>query len=120
MPLMTIVEAYIVVALRHALAEELEDSTYVATIPELPGLIAYGADVHECACELYRLVGEVVKTWLVSGYHVPVIDGVDLNSEKAQILASYHLHHATTRVDDSLYGDEDALEAAFEARRKSS
>jgi predicted RNase H-like HicB family nuclease len=79
MPLLTIVEAYIFAALHRAVSETLEDGTLVATIPELPGIITYGADAHECARELYRLVEDTVRTWLASGYAVPVIDGIDLN-----------------------------------------
>ncbi len=52
MPVVTIVEHYIFAALSHARTDALEDGTLVATIPELPGVITYGADVHECAREL--------------------------------------------------------------------
>jgi hypothetical protein len=118
MPVVTIVQAYIFAALEHAVGEMLEDDTLVATIPELPGVIAYGTDVHECSRELYRLVEDTVRTWLTSGCAVPVIDDIDLNSKKGQILASYHPRLEKPRLQGESYEDEDELEAAFEARRK--
>lgn len=118
LPVITIVEAYIFAALRHALADTFEDGTLVATIPELPGVIAYGADTHECARELYCLIEETVRTWLANGYLIPVINEIDLNSDKSQILASYHPRPEIIRPTSELYEDEVELDRAFEARRK--
>jgi predicted RNase H-like HicB family nuclease len=118
MPLITIVESYIFAALERALADSLEDGTVVATIPDFPGVIAYGADTHECARELYRLVEDTVRAWLANGYHVPILDGIDLNSAKGQVLASYHQHPESARPQGDFYEDEHALERACEARRK--
>ncbi len=117
-PVITIVEAYIFAALGHALADTLEDGTLVATIPELPGVIAYGADTHECARELYCLIEDTVRTWLANGYLVPVIDGIDLNSDRSQVLASYHPCPEILEPNGEFYEDEVALDRAFEARRK--
>ncbi|MDQ2742057.1 MAG: hypothetical protein M3Z66_07130 [Chloroflexota bacterium] len=117
-PVITIVEAYIFAALRHALAEALEDGTLVATIPELPGVIVYGADTHECARELYCLIEETVRTWLANGYLMPVIDGIDLNLDRSQVLASYHPRAESLEASGEFYDDEVALDRAFEARRK--
>jgi predicted RNase H-like HicB family nuclease len=90
MSLTTIVEDYVVAALRHAVPETDEDGTFGAWIPEIPGLVAFGADVHECARNLYGLLEEWVRERLVVGDEMPVIDGIDLNSEAGQTRASYH------------------------------
>src|SRR5947209_6068691 len=60
MSVVTIVEAYIFAALKRAVTEGLEDGTIVATIPELPGIIAYGSDVHECSRKLYDMIEGMV------------------------------------------------------------
>ena len=88
MQLITIVEGYIYAALQHAEVERMEDGTLVATVPELPGIIAFGADQHECSKELYRLIEESLRIWLRKGYDAPVIDGIDLSSEKTHISSS--------------------------------
>jgi len=118
MPVITIVEAYIFAALGHAPAEALEDGTLVATVPELPGVIAYGVDTHECARELYCLIEDTVRTWLANGYLVPVIDEIDLNSDRSQILASYHPRPEIPQRSGEFYEDEVELDRAFGARRK--
>ncbi len=118
MPVITIVEAYIFAALGHALVDSLEDGTLVATIPELPGVIAYSADTHECARELYCLLEDTVRTWLANGYLVPIIDEIDLNLDKSQVLASYHSRPEVLQPSGEFYEDEVELDRAFEARRK--
>lgn len=118
MPIITIVEEYIIAALRSAAVEPLEDGTLVATVPKLPGIVVYGVDTHECARELYRLIEDTVRVWLVSGHDVPGIDWVGLSSEKGQIPASYHSYPELSGSEGVLYEDADELERAFEARRK--
>ena len=118
MPVTTIVETYIFPALKCAMADTLEDGTLVATIPELPGVIAYGADTHECARGLYRLIEDTVRTWIANGCHVPVIDEIDLNANKSEVLASYHPHPESPQPSGEFYEDEGELERALEARRK--
>lgn len=113
MPLLTIVQHYIFAALMQAVAEEQGDGTVVATVPVFPGLVAYGRDSHECASECYRLIEETVRNWLKAGYELPVIDGIDLNSEKGKVLASYHQQPSSAETE-TYYDDEDALTAAFE------
>lgn len=114
MPLLTIVEHYIFAALNQAVAEEQEDGTVVATVAALPGLIAYGRNTHECAAECFRLIEQTVKNWLEAGYEIPTIGGIDLNSERGQVLASYHEHSASHDEPDPFY-DEEAFDAALEA-----
>jgi len=116
MSIVTIVENYIFALLKRAEAETIADGTLVATVPELAGLIAYGGDIHECSRELYRLIEETVRTWLASGYVLPVIDGIDLNSEKGRLLSTYHTRRETSPLRGDFYEDEAQLEAAFKAR----
>ena len=114
MSLTTIVEDYVVAALRHAVPETDEDGTVGAWIPEIPGLVAFGADVHECARNLYGLLEEWVRERLVVGDEMPVIDGIDLNSGAGQTLASYH--HDSVTSDPAragVFADDAALEEAF-------
>lgn len=113
MPVITIVEDYIFTALRHAVRQDLEDDTVVGTIPQFPGLIAYGSDVHECGRELYRLLEGTIRVWLARNYTIPVIEGIDLNAQKSHILATYHRPMTEDGEPGEFYEDEEALERAF-------
>ena len=113
MTVITVVEDYIFAALRQAIRHDLEDGTVAGTIPQFPGLIAYGADVHECSRELYRLLEETVRVWLTKGYTVPIIEDIDLNSAKAQVLATYHVSPREDEAGGEFYEDEETLERAF-------
>jgi hypothetical protein len=115
--LLTIVEHYITAAMNRAVPERLEDGTVAATVPECPGVIAFGADNHACATELYARLEDCVKVSLAAGQVLPVIDGIDLNTEAGQILAPYH-DHEPVPSQWKFYADEDELEAAFEARSR--
>ena len=113
MPLLTVVEHYATAALGHAIPEDLEDGGVGATIPGFPGIIAMGADNHECAMVLYALVIEWVKVSLASGRQLPVIDGIDLNTESSHILATYHEGNMS-RVRGRFFEDDAAFEAALD------
>ncbi|MGD9894355.1 MAG: type II toxin-antitoxin system HicB family antitoxin [Dehalococcoidia bacterium] len=117
MPLLTVVEHYVAAAMKRAETEQLEDGTIAATVPGCPGIVAFGADSHECAIELYARLEEWVKVSLMARHPLPVIDGIDLNVEANQILATYD-NGATSSEDNEFYIDEQALEAAFDRRRK--
>jgi hypothetical protein len=90
MGLITIVEDYVSAAMKRAGVEELEDGTLVAWVPGLEGIIVTGADRHECAEGLFDRLEDWVKVGLTRGIELPVIDGIDLNTERARALASYH------------------------------
>ena len=90
MPLLTIVEAWTLAALQTATGERLEDGTFVASVPGLEGVIATGADVHECLRSLYERLDDYVRVGLANGLRIPAIGGVDLNTDAARILATYH------------------------------
>ncbi len=53
---------------------------------------------------------------MANGYDFPVIDGIDLNSDKSQVLASYHAQSEATPLGGEFYENERELERAFEAR----
>ena len=90
MDLITIVEDYVNAAMRQASLEVLEDGSLVAWVPGLEGVVATGADRHECAEGLYRRLEEWVKVGLARGIRLPVFDGIDLNSDVSRTLATYH------------------------------
>jgi hypothetical protein len=113
--LLTIVEHFVMAAMKRAVPEQLEDGTIAATIPECPGVVAFGADRHECATELYARLEDWVKVSLAGGLGLPVIDGIDLNTEAGQILATYHAGDGSS-IGDEFYASAEELEAAFEER----
>jgi hypothetical protein len=88
----TIVEHYVFSALRYAQVEEQTEVVLGAFVPQFPGLVAFGSDSHELALSLYGQLLETVRLRLQSGEPLPVIDGIDLNSEANQVLASYDPH----------------------------
>lgn len=116
MLLLTIVEAYVNAALERAVVENLEDGTVGAYIPDCPGILAFGSDVHECAVEMYRLLEDWVKVNLARGIRLPIIGGIDLNSDQNRTLATYN----PTEIEAArreFYEDAAQLEAAFDQRR---
>src|SRR5437660_711403 len=74
MPILTIVEDYVMAAMRHAELEDLELGGVGAYVPECPGVLAFGDDVHECAAGLYSRLEEWVRLCLRRGQTLPVID----------------------------------------------
>jgi predicted RNase H-like HicB family nuclease len=71
---------YVERAMSKAVYEKLEDGTYCGKIPECSGIIAFGETLYQCQSELRA----VLEGWLLvkirHGDHLPVIDGLDLNS----------------------------------------
>lgn len=69
---------YIQAALRRANYEQ-EDGVYYADVPDMPGVLAYGATLEACRQQLI----EVIEGWLLVGIRhgdpLPVLDGIDLN-----------------------------------------
>lgn len=109
----TIVEDYIFAAMREALLEALEDGTIGATVPVCPGLVALGADVHECYKDLYVLLEEWVGTRLEQGDWLPIIDGIDLNTETDRVLASYR-PALTGESEGEFFATTEEFEAALD------
>lgn len=70
---------YIQAALRRA-KYEVKEGVYYADVPELPGVLAYGATLEECRQQLI----EVIEGWLIVGFRhgdtLPVLDAINLNA----------------------------------------
>jgi hypothetical protein len=115
--LLTVVEDFVIAAMKRAVPELLNNGMIAATIAECPGVVAFGADNHECATELYARLEDWVKASLSSGFSLPVIDGIDLNAEAGRILATYHTGYGPA-IGGEFYADAEELEAAFEERSK--
>lgn len=108
---LTIVEAYVNALMNRAEVEHLEDGTVGAYVPEVKGVLAYGADVHECAAKLYKELEDWVKVSLSRGYQLPVVDDINLNTEASRILSTYH--DGVTPPEGEFYADEQQLFAAL-------
>ncbi len=113
MPLPTVVEEYVIAALKHAVAETDEDGVVGAHVPEIPGVLAFGADVHECARNLYIRLEEWVRRALAEDWEVPVLDGVDLSANRDAILAGYRADAGSQETAARFFENETALEEAF-------
>jgi hypothetical protein len=119
MPLRTIVEDYIIAAMKRASYEPMQEGIMGASVPGCPGVLAFGADIHACAAALYVRLEDWIRVSLENGQQLPVIDEIDLNSEMGQLLASYH-GGSEPSVQGEFYENEDELEAAFAGRNKAS
>ncbi len=113
MRLLTIVDAYIHAAVKHAVIEHLDDGTVVATVPEAFGVVAFGADQLECGADLYARLEDWVSVSRSRGFNLPAIDGVDLNSVDGQALASYR-DGLPTPVAGEIYENEQEFVAALQ------
>jgi len=114
--LTTAVEDYLTAALRRADVEQVEGGMFVASVSGLPGIIAGGVDVHECARELYRRLEEWVLVSLARGQKLPVLDGIDLNSDANRVLATYDRERVASARQSGrrVLENEQELEAALD------
>lgn len=110
MNLSTIAEDYVIAAIKHSVVELSDDGTVGAYVPELPGVVAFGADVHECARNLYVHIEEWIRTALSRGYRLPVLDGIDLSADASSILASYHRDRESAEGEGTFFPNEAALQ----------
>ena len=76
---------YIEQAMAQAVYEELDDGTLGATIPPCWGVMAFGNTMPECKEELQSVLEDWIMTGLRLGDEMPVIEGIDLNFEMAQV-----------------------------------
>jgi predicted RNase H-like HicB family nuclease len=71
---------YINKALSKAEYDKLEDGSFSGTIPQCPGVLAFGKTLFECQKELES----VLEGWLIvkirHGDTLPVIDHLDINA----------------------------------------
>jgi predicted RNase H-like HicB family nuclease len=79
---------YIGAALRLAKYQTLEDSTYMATVESLRGVIAVGDTVEECRSDLIQVIEGWIALGLRMGHHIPSIDGyvIDVSIEPATVV----------------------------------
>lgn len=94
MPTMSIVEDYIIRAIRRAEFERLEDGSVVAHLSGFPGLVALGPDAKSCLDDLWDRLDDWIRVSIDEVLPLPVLDGVDLNSEASRKLADYHNYRA--------------------------
>lgn len=113
MRLPTIIEDYAILAIKRAEVEFPEDDTVGVYVPDFPGIVVFGADVHECARNLYVHLEEWIRAALNQGYNLPVLDGIDLNADADSLLATYHGAPAASAGQSDFFETEEALEKAF-------
>jgi len=75
----TLCQRYITAAIENADYQKLKDKSYSGTIPDCPGVVAFGQTLVECQRELVS----VLRDWLLikrrRSASIPVINGIDLN-----------------------------------------
>jgi predicted RNase H-like HicB family nuclease len=74
---------YIDKALSRARYEVLEDGSFCATVPGLPGVVALGRGVEECRRELAEVVEEWVLVRVARGLAVPRLGGIAIKVRRA-------------------------------------
>lgn len=72
---------YIHAALRRAHYELLDDGTFYAEIPGLPGVLANAETLEACREELRQVLEAWIVLGLRLGHSLPEIDGISLNVE---------------------------------------
>ena len=75
-------EDYIQVALERAQYDTLEDSSYVAIIPGLRGVIATGKTLEECRKDIIEVIEERIVARLQWGHTIPTIGGQTMGFSK--------------------------------------
>lgn len=61
--------------------EKLEDASFCGTIPNCPGVIAFGSTLSSCQRELRSTLEEWVLLGLQLHHPLPVLFGMNLNRE---------------------------------------
>ncbi|MDH5682721.1 MAG: type II toxin-antitoxin system HicB family antitoxin [Spirochaetota bacterium] len=73
---------YIQKALSQAVYDKLEDESFYGTIPNCPGVIAFGKTLYQCQEELQRSLEGWIIVKLRHDDLLPELDGVNLNVVK--------------------------------------
>lgn len=76
-----ILTGYVDQALSQAVYDKLEDGTFAGRIPVCKGVVAFGTSLRECEEELRSTLEDWILLGLKLGHALPVIGGVNLNSE---------------------------------------
>ncbi|CAN2041101.1 hypothetical protein GMMP15_20002 [Candidatus Magnetomoraceae bacterium gMMP-15] len=75
----TMLIKYINKAMSKALYDKLEDSTFSGTIPQCPGVIAFGETLYNCQQELLSALEGWIIVKIRHGDNLPIISGINLN-----------------------------------------
>lgn len=59
--------------------DKLEDGSFAAEIPKLPGVIAFGKSLAQCERELRSTLEDWILVGLRLGHTLPKLAGIDLN-----------------------------------------
>ncbi len=77
------IRQYVDEALRRAQYDKLEDGTFSAEVPELPGVLATGDALEACREELAEVVEEWVLVRVARGLDVPPLGGIEVKVKHA-------------------------------------
>ena len=75
----TLCQRYIAAALENADYQKLRDKSYAGTIPDCPGVVAFGGTLADCQRELVSVLRDWIFVKRQRGVPIPVIHGIDLN-----------------------------------------
>ena len=79
-----ILSEYVEKVMAQAVYDKLEDGTFAGKIPPCKGVIAFGKTLRECEDELHSTLEDWILVGLKLRHPLPVIEGIDLNSEPAR------------------------------------
>ena len=71
--------AYTEAAMELARYDKLDDGTFGAEIPRLPGVIAFGKTLGQCELQLRSTLEDWILVGLRLGHTLPKLAGIDLN-----------------------------------------
>jgi predicted RNase H-like HicB family nuclease len=80
--------AYIEAALESASYDKLEDGSFAGEIPDLKGVVAFGASLRQCENELHSTLEDWILVGLRLGQELPVLNSIDLNQVQNARVAS--------------------------------
>jgi len=76
-----VLSEYVDKAMAQAAYDKLEDGTFSGCIPPCKGVVAFGPTLRECENELRSTLEDWILVGIKLSHILPVIDGVDLNTE---------------------------------------
>ncbi|MEK7381531.1 MAG: type II toxin-antitoxin system HicB family antitoxin [Gemmatimonadota bacterium] len=76
-----ILSDYMAQAMAQAVYDKLEDGTFAGRIPSCKGVVAFGATLRECEDDLRSTLEDWILIGIKLGHPLPVIGGIDLNTE---------------------------------------
>ena len=76
-----VLSEYVELAMREAVYDKLEDSSFSGRIPSCPGVLSFATTLKECEEELRSTLEDWVLLGLKLRHRLPVIGNIDLNKE---------------------------------------